>query len=148
MRIPRPPSGHRRGDWIRGSHCARPPPARCGPAQNGAVSLNTDRSPLGGSARSGRAAGVDGGGQALHLFGKVAAQKEVRAVDPGLDLIGQVAVGLDHAVAKRFVAAGDGDWNGLGLDGSGRDVVFFCERTRDWIGKAEILKGGQKGIFL
>ena len=46
------------------------------------------------------------------------------------------------------VAAGDGDWNGLGLDGSGRDVVFFFERTRDWIGKAEILKGGQKGIFL
>src|SRR4029078_2283829 len=34
---------------------------------------------------------------------------------------------------------------GLSLDGRGRVVIFFLERTRDGIGEAEILKGGQKG---
>ena len=42
------------------------------------------------------------------------------------------------------VAAGKGERNGLGLDGGGREIVLFFERTRDGIGKAEILKGGQK----
>ena len=42
------------------------------------------------------------------------------------------------------VAAGQCDGDGLGLDRGGRDVVLFFERTRDRIGKAEILKGGQK----
>ena len=42
------------------------------------------------------------------------------------------------------VTAGQGERDGLSLDGRGREVVFFLERTRDWIGEAEILKGGQK----
>ena len=42
------------------------------------------------------------------------------------------------------VAAGESEGNGLGLDGRGREIIFFLERTRDWIGEAEILKGGQK----
>jgi hypothetical protein len=34
------------------------------------------------------------------------------------------------------------------LDGRGRQIIFFFERTSDWIGEAEILKGGQKeGTF-
>jgi hypothetical protein len=32
----------------------------------------------------------------------------------------------------------------LGLDGCGRVIILFLERTRDGIGEAEILKGGQK----
>ena len=43
------------------------------------------------------------------------------------------------------VTAGQCDGDGLSLDGRGREVIFFLERTRDGIGKAEILKGGQKG---
>ena len=42
------------------------------------------------------------------------------------------------------VAAGQREGNGLGLDGGGREVILFFERTRDGIGEAEILKGGQK----
>src|SRR6202022_2702335 len=42
------------------------------------------------------------------------------------------------------VTAGNCDGNGLSLDGRGRVVIFFLERTRDGIGEAEILKGGQK----
>src|ERR1700675_2477356 len=43
------------------------------------------------------------------------------------------------------VTAGKSDGDGLGLDGGGRVIILFLERARDWIGKAEILKGGQKG---
>jgi hypothetical protein len=32
----------------------------------------------------------------------------------------------------------------LSLDGRGREVILFLEGTRDGIGEAEILKGGQK----
>ena len=46
------------------------------------------------------------------------------------------------------ISSGQRDGNGLSLDGGGRDVIFFFKCTRDWIGEAEILKGGQKGIFL
>ena len=42
------------------------------------------------------------------------------------------------------VTAGQCEWDGLGLDGRGREVIFFLEGTRNGIGKAEILKGGQK----
>jgi hypothetical protein len=35
----------------------------------------------------------------------------------------------------------------LSLDGRGREVILFFERTRDGIGKAEILKGGQKVVL-
>jgi hypothetical protein len=42
------------------------------------------------------------------------------------------------------VAAGEGYRDGLSLDGGGRDVIFFFKCTRDGIGEAEILKGGQK----
>jgi hypothetical protein len=45
------------------------------------------------------------------------------------------------------VAAGKGEGNGLGLDGRGSQVVLFLERTRDGIGKSEILKGGQKLVL-
>ena len=38
----------------------------------------------------------------------------------------------------------DCERDGLGLDGRGREVIFFLECTRDGIGEAEILKGGQK----
>ncbi len=58
---------------------------------------------------------------------------------------GLAGAGLGDA---NDIAAGEGDGNGLGLDGGGRDVVFVFEGTREWIGEAEILKGGQKGIFL
>ena len=42
------------------------------------------------------------------------------------------------------VAAGKCKGNGLSLDGCGREIILFFERTRDGIGEAEILKGGQK----
>src|SRR5260221_11910677 len=42
------------------------------------------------------------------------------------------------------VAARQRERNGLSLDGGGREIILFFERTRDGIGKAEILKGGQK----
>src|SRR5260370_7873670 len=42
------------------------------------------------------------------------------------------------------VAAGKCKGNGLSLDGRGREIILFFERTRDWIGEAQILKGGQK----
>jgi hypothetical protein len=42
------------------------------------------------------------------------------------------------------VTAGKCEGDGLSLDGRGREIILFLERTRDWIGKAEILKGGQK----
>ena len=45
------------------------------------------------------------------------------------------------------VASGECQWNGLGLDGSGREIVFFSKRTGDGIGEAEILKGGQKVVL-
>ena len=42
------------------------------------------------------------------------------------------------------VTAGEREGNGLGLDRGGREIIFFFKRTRDGIGEAEILKGGQK----
>ncbi len=42
------------------------------------------------------------------------------------------------------VTAGQRGWNGLRLDRRRGEVIFFLERTGDGIGKAEILKGGQK----
>jgi hypothetical protein len=42
------------------------------------------------------------------------------------------------------VTPGEGERNGLGLDGCGGEVIFFLKGTRDGIGEAEILKGGQK----
>src|SRR5712672_1463028 len=42
------------------------------------------------------------------------------------------------------VTAGKCKGNGLSLDGRGREIILFLERTREGIGKAEILKGGQK----
>ena len=45
------------------------------------------------------------------------------------------------------VAAGQRQGDGLSLNGRGRDVVFFLERTRDRIGEAEILKGGQSFVL-
>ena len=42
------------------------------------------------------------------------------------------------------VTAGECKGNGLSLDGRGREVILFFERTRDGIGEAEILKGSQK----
>ena len=45
------------------------------------------------------------------------------------------------------VTSGESEGDGLGLDGRGRQIIFFLERTRDWIGKAEILKGGQKVVL-
>src|SRR5450755_3714403 len=42
------------------------------------------------------------------------------------------------------VAAGECKRNGLRLDRCGREIILFLERTRDGIGEAEILKGGQK----
>ena len=42
------------------------------------------------------------------------------------------------------VAAGECERNGLSLDRRGREIILFLERTRDGIGEAEILKGGQK----
>jgi hypothetical protein len=42
------------------------------------------------------------------------------------------------------VTAGKGKRNGLGLNGRGREIILFFERTRDGFGQAEILKGGQK----
>ena len=42
------------------------------------------------------------------------------------------------------VTAGKCKGNGLSLDGRGREIILFLERTRDGIGEAEILKGGQK----
>ena len=42
------------------------------------------------------------------------------------------------------VTAGECEGDGLSLDGRGREIILFLERTRDGIGEAEILKGGQK----
>ena len=42
------------------------------------------------------------------------------------------------------VTAGKCEGNGLSLDGRGRQIVLFFKRTRNGIGEAEILKGGQK----
>ena len=42
------------------------------------------------------------------------------------------------------VTAGECEGDGLSLDGRGRQIILFLERTRDGIGKTEILKGGQK----
>jgi hypothetical protein len=53
--------------------------------------------------------------------------------------------GLSNA---DHVAPGQGDRNGVGLDGSGRDVFLFGERTRDGFGEAEIVKKGQVLNFL
>ena len=56
---------------------------------------------------------------------------------------GLAGAGLGDA---EHVAAGQCDGDGLGLDGRGREVILFFERTRDGIGEAEILKGGQKDV--
>src|SRR5207302_2197374 len=37
--------------------------------------------------------------------------------------------------------------NGLSLDRRGREIVLVFERACDWIGEAEVLKGGQKGVL-
>src|SRR6266446_9065306 len=58
---------------------------------------------------------------------------------------GLAGAGLGNA---DDVTAGESEGNGLGLDGGGRVVILVLERTRDGIGEAEILKGGQKvGTF-
>ena len=54
---------------------------------------------------------------------------------------GLAGAGLGNA---DDVTAGEREGDGLSLDGRGREVAFFLERTRDGIGEAEILKGGQK----
>ena len=45
------------------------------------------------------------------------------------------------------VTTGQCDGNGLSLDGRGRQIILFFKRTRNGIGEAEILKGGQKGVL-
>ena len=45
------------------------------------------------------------------------------------------------------VTAGHCERDGLGLDGRGRVVIFFLERTRNGFGKAEILKEEVKRGF-
>src|SRR3982074_2959717 len=58
---------------------------------------------------------------------------------------GLAGAGLGNA---DDVTAGKREGNGLSLDGCGREIILFFERTRDGIGEAEILKGGQKvGTF-
>jgi len=57
---------------------------------------------------------------------------------------GLAGTGLGDA---DHVTAGDGEGDGLGLDGRRGEIVLFLERTRDGIGKAEILKGGQKSVL-
>ena len=58
---------------------------------------------------------------------------------------GLAGTGLGDA---DHVTAGECEGNGLSLDGRGRQIILFLERTRDGIGEAEILKGGQKvGTF-
>src|SRR5690349_20312047 len=42
------------------------------------------------------------------------------------------------------VATGERERDGLGLNRGRGDVVFFLEGSRDRVGEAEILKGGQK----
>ena len=42
------------------------------------------------------------------------------------------------------VARREREWDCLGLDRCRSEVVFFAKRSRDGIGEAEILKGGQK----
>src|ERR1700694_147280 len=54
---------------------------------------------------------------------------------------GLAGAGLGDA---DHVTAGEGEGNGLSLDRGGREIILFLERTRDGIGEAEILKGGQK----
>src|SRR3979490_3088431 len=54
---------------------------------------------------------------------------------------GLAGAGLGNA---DDVTAAECKRNGLSLDRRGREVILFFERTRDGIGKAEILKGGQK----
>src|ERR1700761_3788766 len=44
------------------------------------------------------------------------------------------------------VTAGKRKGNGLSLDWRGCEVIFFLEGTRNGIGEAEILKGGQKVV--
>ena len=46
------------------------------------------------------------------------------------------------------VAAGQGDRNGLGLDGGGGDVFLFGKRTQDRFGEAEVIKRRQWIFFL
>src|ERR1700727_2542672 len=78
----------------------------------------------------------------------------------GCRLIGVLATIFQNAVQDRQrerrglagaglgdaddVTAGECEGDGLSLDGRGRQIILFLERTRDGIGKAEILKGGQK----
>src|SRR4030081_3166396 len=58
---------------------------------------------------------------------------------------GLAGAGLGNA---DDVTAGECDGDGLSLDRRGREIILFLEGTRDGIGKAEILKGGQKvGYF-
>src|SRR6267154_1658177 len=54
---------------------------------------------------------------------------------------GLAGAGLGNA---DDVTAGEGEGNGLSLDRRGREIILFLEGTRDGIGEAEILKGGQK----
>ena len=55
---------------------------------------------------------------------------------------GLAGAGLGDA---DHVAPGERERDGLGLDGGGGEVVFFTKRSRDQVGEAEILEGGQKG---
>src|SRR5690348_9234796 len=45
------------------------------------------------------------------------------------------------------VAPGERDRDGLGLDGSGSDVVFVAQRAGDRLSKAELGKSGQNESF-
>src|SRR3977135_3480280 len=54
---------------------------------------------------------------------------------------GLAGAGLGNA---DDVTAGECDGDGLSLDRRGREIILFLEGARDGIGKAEILKGGQK----
>ena len=54
---------------------------------------------------------------------------------------GLAGAGLGNA---DDVTAGQCERNGLSLDGRRDELVLFAKRTRDGIGEAEILKGGQK----
>ena len=120
-------------------------------------------------AQGGRQVGVDlgpgGGADVADQLVAVAAAPQVAGVDLHLERAGRplADAGGDiilrdvfiHRVVDRIadhlpddtlhVAPFERERNGLGLDGSGGDVVFVTKRSRDHVGEAEILEGGQKG---
>ena len=89
---------------------------------------------------AGRAQHQDAAGLGLRLDAVVE-----QAVQDGEGKGGGLAgAGLGDA---DHVTASEREGNGLSLDGGGREVVLFFEGTRDGIGEAEILKGGQKRVL-